>query len=440
MIRRPPRPARLLRTRLGLLLVAALVLALAAFAGLADVLFVRLQLREMRGLLERELARVARLVQQEAVGQRFLDTGGGGLVLQFVTSAGAVVIPAEGGEPLPLPPGVRPALVEREGRRLMVASAPWRLPSGVVVGTVRLGLDASDLLLARRTLRLSMALAGAVIAAAVTALALVLLRRALGPLGRLADEASRLDPADPKLADIPSRDDEVGRVADALRRAIGAIRDHRRAERDALAEVAHELAAPLSVVAGQLEALAARDADPSVRAARDAAHELLYTSQDLLTLARGELEVPLRLEAVALAEVARRVAAEYAGTCVAARGDTRVLGSPERLAQVVRNLVRNGVQAAGDAKRVRVRVEPEGDEVVLLVSDDGPGMDEEARARAFERHFTRRRGGDGSGLGLSVVRAIVEAHGGSASVVAGGPGATLRVALPSLRAQLGAES
>ena len=175
-----------------------------------------------------------------------------------------------------------------------------------------------------------------------------------------------------------------------------------------------------------------------MRAARDAAQELLYTSQDLLTVARGELGVPLRLEAVALDEVARRVAAEYPGTCVHARGDNRVLGSPERLAQVIRNLVRNGVQAAGDPTGVRVRVEPHGDEVTLLVSDEGPGMDDEARARAFERHFTSRSGRGGSGLGLSVVRAIVEAHGGTAGVVATGPGTTLRVTLPRLQAQLGA--
>src|SRR5690606_29120160 len=118
--------------------------------------------------------------------------------------------------------------------------------------------------------------------------------------------------------------------------------------------------------------------------------ELLHTSQDLLTLARGELKMPLELSVVSLAQVAERVCAEYPGVGCAAEGAGLVLGSPERLAQIVRNLVRNAVQAASGPARVNVVVGEDRAQVTLEVSDDGPGVDAETREHLFDRHFTKR--------------------------------------------------
>lgn len=425
----------MLRVRLSLLLAGALLLALLAFAALADTLFAARQQADLEGLTRRELTRVASLLQQQAVGERFLDTRGAAITLQFVTNAGTVVLPAGGGPALPLT--AEPAFVTVDGHPAVVGSIPWRLSSGAVLGTIRLALDASDARRARRALRRSLVIAGTLIAVAAGLLSLLVLGRTLRPLERLARAADRLDPAAPSLTLPGAGRDEVGRVAEALQRALAAIRERQQAERDALAEVAHELAAPLSVVAGQLEALARDTDDPQVLAARDAAKELLHTSQDLLTLARGELERPLEIEAVALDAVARRVAAEYPGVGIELSGSVRVLGSGERLAQVVRNLVRNGIQAAGRADGVRLSLRGDGKRVELRVSDDGPGLDAEARTRLFERYFTRRRRSGGTGVGLTVVRVLVEAHGGSVSVDAGeGGGTTLVVRLPALEAQL----
>jgi signal transduction histidine kinase len=292
-------------------------------------------------------------------------------------------------------------------------------------------------LAARRTLRVSLMTSGALIAVAAMLAGLLILGRTLRPLRQLAVQADGLDPRDPHLTAVTDRDDEVGRVYDALKRALEAIRERQQAERDALAEVAHELAAPLSVVAGQLDALSEESPDPHVLAARDAARELLYTSQDLLSLARGELERPAELEAVELGALARRVAHEYPGIAVAAEGDTRVLVSPQRLAQVVRNLVRNALQAASGPAGVSVRVTGDGGRVRLAVQDDGPGLDEESQRRVFDRYYTRRRAAGGSGIGLTVVRTIVEGHGGSVSVrSAPRQGSTFTVVLPSLAAEI----
>ncbi|MBW6456657.1 MAG: HAMP domain-containing histidine kinase, partial [Trueperaceae bacterium] len=207
------------------------------------------------------------------------------------------------------------------------------------------------------------------------------------------------------------------------------------AERGALAEVAHEIAAPLTVVAGELRQLsAARPDDPRVHAARAAADELLHTSQDLLTLARGELDRAPELSVVDVAEVARGVVGAYPGVAFDADGaDARVFAQPDRLRQVARNLVRNAVQAAG-AERVRVSVAG-GAEVRLRVEDDGPGMAPEALARVFDRYVSGRAGG--AGVGLTVARRIVASFDGRIEARSEpGRGAAFEVTLPGWASQM----
>lgn len=427
----------MLRARLAALLAGSLLVALIGFAIVVDALFTRQELARLEGLLRRELDRVTTLVERSQVGATFLEDDAG-LVLQFVDGDGTVQLPADAGPALPL--RTEPERVRRDGQRSwLVASSPWRLPSGREVGTVRIGVDLAEVTAVRAALGRAILLGGGGLALVVTTVALVLLGRALAPLGRLVQEADRVDPGRPDLEVAPEaaeRDDEVGRLARALRRSMTAIRERQQAERDALAEVAHELAAPLSVVAGRLRGLEDRDAtpDPDVRSARQAADELLYTSQDLLTLARGELDRVLDLQALDLSEVAHAVAAETPDVGVEAEGVQEVLGSPERLRQALRNLVRNAVQAGGDPSDVRLAVRRDADEVVATVVDRGPGLPEPAE-RLFERHVSGRPGG--TGLGLSVARAIAEAHDGVLHAVdrAGG-GARFELRLPALDARL----
>lgn len=428
----------MLRARLGILVMVALLVALLASALLTVTLFERHQLSEMSALLERELDRVRALMSNPEIGATLLDDNVQFLTLQLVGSDGEVVVPE--GQPEPLPVTEQPSWVTWNGSSYLVASDPWIVGSGFQIGTVRLGYEATNALAVRGNLRNSLLWAAGVIAVVTGVLALLVLSRQLRPLTRLAEEAAALEPADPVLQLPPMRDDEVGRVGAALEGAVAAIRERRQAERDALAGIAHELAAPLTVVAGQLEALAVTDESPQLHAARDAARELLHTSQDLLTLARGELKMPLELSIVSVAQVAERVCAEYPGVRYAAEGAGLVLGSPERLAQIVRNLVRNAVQAASGPGGVNVVVGENQAEVTLDVSDDGPGVDAETMTHLFDRHFTRRDAHGGSGLGLSVVHDLVEAHGGRINVLAGPVGGALfRVTLASLEADLGSD-
>jgi len=423
----------MLRTRLALLVAGSVLAGLVGFAVVVDVLFTRFQRDQIDTLLVREAQRAATLVAESQVGASFLENGDRASLLQFVDGDGVVRLPVGGGPALP--PATEPTRVIREdGSEWLVISVPWILPSGLEVGTVRVGQSFEGVAAVRAALLRATLLGGALLALVTTSLALWLLNRSLAPLTTLVREAERIDPARPQLEATlvaSGRSDEVGALARSLEAAAAAIRERQQAERDALAEVAHELAAPLSVVAGRLRGIEARDPTPEIRAARQAADELLYTSRDLLAVARGELERGVEMEVVDLAEVVRGVAAETPFVQVEAAPGQEVLGSPERLRQAVRNLLRNALAAGGEPSQVRAEVRSDGDVVEVAVLDRGPGLPPGEEETVFERHRSRRAGG--TGLGLSVARAIAEAHEGSLTAhPRDGGGACFVVRLPTL--------
>lgn len=430
-----------LRARLSLIVTCALLVGLGLFGTLAYASFVRQQVVQLNELLLRDLTRVQTLMQAgpQAIGTN-LTSSQGDFVLQLVDKTGKVV-----GSGDALPSGAQPQLVRRGARTLLSASAPWRLSFDnepgrfIEAGTLRLGLDITADLAQRRALRQSLLVSGGVIAFAVAAVNLVLLGQALAPLARLAAQARRINPASPSSIQHKGPHDEVAYVAQALNRSLRGIRKRQQAERASLAEIAHELAAPLTLVAGHLESLRLlHPDDKQLGAAQAAANELLYTSKDLLTLARGELERSLDLQVLDLGGVAERIALEYPGVRFTAAGPAEVAGSPERLAQLVRNLVRNAVQAAG-AEQVTVAVRASDAEVCLSVEDRGPGVPVNELEYLFERFYTKRKQG-GTGVGLSVAQQIARRHGGDISVTSTvGVGTCFTVSLPSLGAQLEGE-
>lgn len=422
----------MLSRRLSLIVACVLLVALAAFGLLTDRLFERSQRAQLDSFLKRELARVQEMVASTELGSNFVREDGPDLTLQFVDGVGTVQLPPEGGEALPL--HGTPSLVGSPAR--LVASVPWRLPSGREVGTIRAALNVESYVAARRDLVRSLVLSGGVIVLVAGLAALGLVQRALRPLGRLAARAAEIDPARPEL-DEPlvaraAGDDEVAQLARALERAVAAIRARQQSERDALAEVAHELASPLTVVAGHLRALeGAHRKDPDLRAARRAADELLHTSQDLLTLARGELEREVDLQVLDLAALARDVAEETAEVRVRTDAPVEVLGDPGRLRQLTRNLLRNAVQASTPEGEVEVSVEVGDGMARLEVADRGHGLHDGDGERIFERHASGRPGGNG--LGLAVAREIARRHDGELTATPReGGGARFTLLLPTL--------
>lgn len=188
---------------------------------------------------------------------------------------------------------------------------------------------------------------------------------------------------------------------------------------------------------------AQRDSETAARASEDRMRLLV---EDLLLLARLDQQRPLVREPVDLltlaADVVHDAAAVHPGHEVelaAPEGDRPpvVGGDDARLRQVLGNLVRNAVVHTPPGTRVGVAVRTEGGAAVLTVHDDGPGMEPEVAARVFERFYradasrTRTQAATGSGLGLSIVAALVAAHGGTVDVdSAPGRGTTFTVRLP----------
>ena len=192
----------------------------------------------------------------------------------------------------------------------------------------------------------------------------------------------------------------------------------------------HELRTPLTVLRGRLESARSPAEDRSIgedlTAAIEEVRRIDSLVESLLILARSDA-APIPMAPVNLCDVAREAARSRAkldgagspAPEVLASDEILVRGSEELLARVLDNLLENARKFAGPLANVRVHVGEEGDDVVLRVEDDGPGMAPQHRARAFERFFRSpadRSRVPGTGLGLAVVLSIVKRHGGHGSV------------------------
>jgi two-component system OmpR family sensor kinase len=289
-----------------------------------------------------------------------------------------------------------------------------------------------------------------------------LVRRQLAPLQRVAataDEVSRLSLGQGEVAVIGRVPDEltdpgteVGQVGSALNTMLGhveaALESRHRSEqhvRSFVADASHELRTPLSTIKGYAE-LARRTRDPElVLQALDKVEtesaRMTSLVEDLLLLARIDAGRPLAREEVDLTRIAldvvedaRVVADGHRWSLDLPDDPVVVVGDADQIYQVVSNLVGNVRRhtPAGTAATVALNI---GDEIVeLVVSDDGPGIDPEVLPSLFERFSrsdaSRSRESGGVGLGLALVRAIAQAHGGDVTAESSPKGTRLRVTLP----------
>jgi signal transduction histidine kinase len=265
--------------------------------------------------------------------------------------------------------------------------------------------------------------------------------RALKPVEAIRAEAAAITGSTiHRRVPEPNTDDEVGRLARTMNSMLDRLEETSLRQRRFVSDASHELRSPVAVIRAQLEvALRRGDAAdwPTV------AHRVLAEDErleqavtELLELARTEegvepTPVAVDLDEVVLEETARSRRVPVDTSRVLAG---RVSGTSAQLARVVANLLDNACRHARGS--VSVALTQVGDDVVLIVDDDGPGVAPEDRDRVFER-FTRldegrSRDAGGVGLGLAMVRAIVERQGGSVDVE-DGPlgGARFVVRLPA---------
>jgi two-component system sensor histidine kinase ChvG len=288
-----------------------------------------------------------------------------------------------------------------------------------------------------------------VLAIVMLVLSLSLANTIAEPVRRLADAAERVRRgirSRQQIPDFTARSDEIGHLSRALRDMTQALYNRLDAIESFAADVAHELKNPLTSLRSALETLPKVNRDHSrdrliaimqhdVRRLDRLISDISDASRLDAELARGEagpVDVAALLRAVvSMAQDSSRGGARVELSIPVRRGknagvDYFVLGHDSRLAQVVTNLIDNACSFSDPGGIVRValertsaRKEPEGKQfvhnVVITVDDDGPGIPPHALERIFERFYTDRPSqgfGQNSGLGLSISRQIVEAHGG----------------------------
>jgi two-component system, OmpR family, sensor kinase len=341
-----------LRALVGLGVALLALLVVASSSGLAYGWFVREQSAELRRLLLEDVARVAALLDAPVLGATFVDPATPGFAVQVVGGDGRVALAWGRDEALPLAP--EPALVSLDGRRHLVASAPWRGAGG----TIRVAHDIEAAMRTRTDLARSLGWGGALAFLSSTLVALVVARRSLRPLELVAERARAVDPEAPETIPYAGRSHEVRALTDALNATLTAIRERSRRERAFLLEIAHELAAPLTLVNYHLAAL--RRERPGRRRAPFGGRRRPGAAAHLAGPAGARprrARAPARPRARRPPRLLERVAGEFPGVRCDAAEPAQVIGDADRLMQVVRNLVRNGVQAAGRPEGVRVTLE-----------------------------------------------------------------------------------
>jgi two-component system, OmpR family, sensor kinase len=277
--------------------------------------------------------------------------------------------------------------------------------------------------------------------------------RVSAPLRRMAAVAARVDAGDldPRM-EVGARRDEVTALADSFNRMLDRLAEAFSSQREFVADASHELRTPLTVIRGQLEVLAAQK-DPSEEEVRRVERlvqaeiaRLTRMVDDLLFLTQADRVDFLRPERI---DVHQFVDELWDGLSLTAERrfelaevpDGTLEGDPDRLAQAVRNLARNAIEHTGEPDGlVRLEVDPVApDRLRFRVIDDGPGIPAAERERIFERFHRidhgRSRNEGGAGLGLAIVRAIAEAHGGRVTAVdaMNGHGATVELVVPGFR-------
>lgn len=275
-------------------------------------------------------------------------------------------------------------------------------------------------------------------------LGLFLARRMVLPLRRLIAATQRIAGGSLKERVAVTSQDEIGELATSFNAMAAALERNEQLCRNMVADIAHELRTPLSILQAKLEALQDGVAQPTLHEIASLHEEVLLLARlvtDLRTLSLAEAgQLDLRRERVDLAALAHRAIegmrpqADNRGLALsldAQPGVPLVMADPDRVFQVLGNLLSNALRYTPRGGRITVRVAVQEGQAHLAVADTGPGIPTEDMPHIFERFYradrSRSRSTGGSGLGLSIVKQLVEAMGGHISVEsAPGQGTTFR--------------
>jgi len=333
----------------------------------------------------------------------------------------------------------------------------WRvitLPLRAERGTVSVALPLKDVAAADAALRRTLGMLAVATAAIGATAAWWATRRSLRPLAAVEETAGRVAAGD-LTQRVPGEDapTEAGSVAASINRMIEQLQQAFESQRAAdarlrrfVSDASHELRTPLTAIRGYAEfhRTGAQEPDDAMLRIEANATRMGGLVEDLLLLARSDeaAQVLAGDEHVDMAAVCEDAAADARvqdatrSVTVTATGDPTVIGSDRHLRQVIGNLVANALLHTPTGTPIELDTKTVGDAVVTTVRDHGQGIDDAELERVFDRFHrldeSRTRSTGGSGLGLSIVAAIVAAHSGEVRAFAPpGEGVAIEVTLPT---------
>jgi two-component system OmpR family sensor kinase len=484
-----------LRRRLIAVQVALVALGLTLFAGVSYTLYSHIeydqlnsQLHSASPLLFEFLGHTSPDGDADDPGAQFGGIGTGsdipdnlppGSYVEVRTAAGAVLTDATrrvscrgADSSCPTKPPVLPKMLvggtNPNGRTFTDRSGQYRVlirPAGRPGGPPAAGSYQGDFLVTAiplsgvtRSLHHLIVLdlgVGAVVLVALSAAGLVLLRRGLQPLERLATTAGAIADGDlSQRAGYADRRTEVGQLGSAFNSMMGRI-EQAFADRDAtedrlrqfLADASHELRTPLTSIRGYAElwqmgaATSGVELQTAMARIEEHARQMSSLVEELLLLARLDQTRPPERVPVDLTVLAAETLGDAAVTApdrrfsLDAPEQVQVVGDARHLRQAVSNLLVNAIRHTPAGTPIELRLLRDGSVAVLEVRDHGPGLSDDGLQRAFDRFWRAdtSRTGTGSGLGLAIVAAVAAEHGGGAAAANdpdGGAVFSLRLPLP----------
>ncbi|MFF6785072.1 ATP-binding protein [Streptomyces sp. NPDC012510] len=329
-------------------------------------------------------------------------------------------------------------------------SADGKTETENVVGAVRIVFSTDHLTYRLWTIWGFRAALAALVLLAAAFIGVFAARRLTAPLRQLNEMASKMSDGDLTARSPVTGPQETQTLARTLNQAGERLDTLIASQRIFVADASHQLRTPLTALRLSLDNIADGTDDEFVREdVEQATAEVVRMSRlvnGLLVLARAEAKVTAA-EPLSLREIIQerldvwRPAADERGVTITLRGsaDGRplVLASPGHLDQVLDNVLSNALEVSPDGATITVAVEARGEEVVLSVLDQGPGMSDAEKSRAFDRFWRGQglTGKSGSGLGLAVVKQLVTDDGGTVTLkdAPGGGGLCVTLTLRAAR-------
>ncbi|HVU07218.1 MAG TPA: ATP-binding protein [Verrucomicrobiae bacterium] len=276
----------------------------------------------------------------------------------------------------------------------------------------------------------------------------LLISSAIRPINSISDAAVKISAGDlAQRISIAETESELGQLAAVLNSTFARLETAFAQQKQFASDAAHELRTPVSVILTQTQTALNRERDAAdykqtVEACQRAARRMRKLIESLLELARldagqeilNRLNFDFSKTISDCAELVQPLADERNVKIISELSSLEITGDPERLAQVVTNLLTNAIQYNKAGGEVRVKLDSQNSLAILKISDTGTGISPADLPRVFERFYRAdksRTGGGNAGLGLSICKAIVEAHGGTIEVSSEeNVGTTFTVRLP----------